>query len=81
MEIFVAVLVLVITVAYAVFIAVSIEKGKSWAVEIARAISMLDPQSVSFDLQQRAMESVTVRARTRGVSKTSLDPADDRLAA
>jgi hypothetical protein len=79
MEIIVAVLVLLITVAYAVFIAVSIEKGKSWAVEIARAISVLDPQSVSFDLHQRAMESVTVRKGTAG--NATPEPASDRLAA
>jgi len=79
METLVAVLVLVITVAYAVFIAVSIEKGKSWAVEIARAISMLDPQSVSFDLHQRAMESVSVR--TAAEAKPAPEPASNRLAA
>jgi len=79
MEILVAVLVMLITVAYAVFIAVSIEKGKSWAVEIARAISVLDPQSVSFDLHQRAMESVAVRKGAGG--KAAPEPASDRLAA
>lgn len=79
METLVAVLVLVITVAYAVFIAVSIEKGKSWAVEIARAISMLDPQSVSFDLHQRARESVV--ARTGSKAGTPSEPPGDRLAA
>ena len=79
MEILVATLVLVITVAYAVFIAVSIEKGKSWAVEIARAVSMLDPHSVSYDLQQRAMESVNTRADRQ--PEVVPDPPSDRLAA
>ena len=79
METLVAVLVLVITVAYAVFIAVSIEKGKSWAVEIARAISMLDPQSVSFDLHQRARESLEVRAGSNAKAVAGLPR--DRLAA
>ena len=81
MEILVAALVLVITVAYAVFIAVSIEKGKTWAIEIARAISVLDPQSVSYDLHQRAMESVTVRNDSRARTERVPQTPDDRLAA
>ena len=59
MEYLVGALVLLFTVAYAVFIAVSIEKGRSWALETARAISMLDPVSSGFELRCRAMEPVT----------------------
>ena len=81
MEILVAVLVLVITAAYAVFIAVSIEKGKTWALEIARAISMLDPQSVSYDLHQRAMESIAHRSTPQPEGAPGPTPANDRLAA
>ena len=81
METTVAALVLLITVAYAVFIAVSIEKGKTWAIEIARAISVLDPQSVSYDLNQRVLESVTARSvrETQAVPET--ETVTDRLAA
>lgn len=54
MEYVVAALVLLFAIGYAVVIAVNIEKGKSWAIEIARAISMLDPESVSYHLRQGA---------------------------
>ncbi len=59
MEYLVGTLVLLFTVSYAVFIAVSIEKGRTWALETARAISMLDPASSGFELRSRAMEPVT----------------------
>ena len=51
MEYLIALLAVIVSVGYAVFIAVNIERGKSWAMEIARAISVLDPQSVNHYLQ------------------------------
>ncbi len=77
MEYLVAALVLLSAVSYAVFIAVNIEKGKGWALDIARAISMLDPQSVSHDLRYRAMEA----ASSRPEPEPTREPIVDRLAA
>lgn len=78
MEYLVAALVLLVTVGYAVVIAVNIEKGKSWALEIARAISMLDPQSASHHLRERALETEP----TPTPSPDRADPVEsDRLAA
>ena len=57
MEYLVAALALLLAVAYGVLIAVGIEKGKSWAVETARAISMLDPQHTSLEFRVRALET------------------------
>ena len=57
MEYLVAALGLLIAVGYAVLIAVNIEKGKGWALETARAISMLDPQSGTFEYRARALEA------------------------
>ncbi len=57
MEYLVAALALLLAVGYAVLLAVNIEKGKGWAVETARAISMLDPQHPSFELRARALET------------------------
>lgn len=54
MEYLVALLTLLAAVGYAVFIAVNIEKGKSWAVEIARAISMMDPNGLDRPLDVTA---------------------------
>ena len=51
MEYLVALLVLGAAVGYAVFIAVNIEKGRGWAIEIAKAISLMDPNSVDSDLR------------------------------
>ena len=51
MEYLIGLLVLGLAVGYAVFIAVNIEKGKSWALEIARAISLMDPNSVDSYLR------------------------------
>jgi hypothetical protein len=51
MEYLVAVLLVVLTVGYAIFIAVNIEKGKPWAIEIARAASMMDPLSADRHLR------------------------------
>ena len=56
MEYIVALLALGISVGYAVFIAVNIERGKTWAKEIARAVSMLDPQSLNHYLHYHALE-------------------------
>ena len=56
MEYLVAALALLLATAYGVLVAVNIEKGKSWALEIARAISMLDPQSVSYEFHARNPE-------------------------
>lgn len=81
METLVAVLIVAITVVYAVFIAVSIQKGKRWAVDIARAISMLDPQSASFELRQRALESLTARERPQAATVITAERESDRLAA
>lgn len=53
MEYLVAFLTLAATVGYAVVIAVNIERGKSWAIEVARAISMLDPTSIDHLLHQK----------------------------
>ena len=77
MEYFVAALLLVLTVTYAVVLAVNIEKGKGWALEIARAISMLDPQSVSHDLRYRSMES----PKTQPAREPNREAVVDRLAA
>jgi hypothetical protein len=35
-----------LAVSYGAYIAFSVEKGKPWALGVARAIAMLDPQSV-----------------------------------
>ena len=37
-------------------IAVNIGKGKSWALEIAQAVSMLDPESAHLQLRERKLE-------------------------
>jgi len=79
MEYLVAALVLLFTVSYAVFIAVSIEKGKSWAVETARAISMLDPATARFELRERAGEPVEESVAEAAVPEQPRAP--DRLAA
>jgi hypothetical protein len=45
MEYLVAALLSLFAIGYAAVIAINIEKGRPWALEIAEAISMLDPQS------------------------------------
>lgn len=78
MEYLVAALVLVLTVSYAVVIAVNIEKGKSWALEIARTASMLDPESANHFLRERAAE----RERAPGPTpEREMALESDRLAA
>jgi hypothetical protein len=56
MEYLFAALVLLGTVTYAVVIAINIGKGKSWALEIAQAVSMLDPESAHLQLRERTLE-------------------------
>lgn len=77
MEYLVAALVLTLAIAYAVVIAVNIEKGKSWAMEIARAISMLDPQAVSCELRSRALEAPALDTEVEPVQEAE----PERLAA
>ena len=76
MEYLVAALILLATVGYAVFIAVNIEKGKTWAVEIARAISMLDPQAMNRHLRYPVIETPSAPE-----SEVVEVPQPDRLAA
>ena len=78
MEYIVAALAMLLAVGYAVLIAVNIEKGKGWAMEIARAISMLDPQSGNFELRARAMETEPEAPLPELVE---MPEATDRLAA
>lgn len=77
MEYIVAAFVVLLTVIYAVVIAVNVEKGREWALEIARAVAMLDPQSINCELRTRAMESPVVDA----APKAQPEPETDRLAA
>ncbi len=77
MEYLVATLVLLFAIAYAVIIAVNIEKGKSWALEIAHAISMLDPQATGCDLRARSLEAPVTEEEPEIVA----DSEPDRLAA
>ena len=79
MEYLVAALILLVTVGYAVFIAVNIEKGKSWAVEIARAISMLDPQTMNRHLRYPVVEPPSGKAVLESELVEATQP--DRLAA
>ena len=60
MEYLVAALALLLATGYGVLVAVNIEKGKSWALETARAISMLDPHSVTYELQARSADQAPV---------------------
>lgn len=78
MEYLVAALALLFATGYAVLIAVNIEKGKSWAMEIARAISMLDPQSGNFETRVRAMEEAPLAPEPESAP---LPEVPDRLAA
>ena len=77
MEYLVATLVLLFAIAYAVTIAVNVEKGKSWALEIAHAISMLDPQARGCDLRTRALQAPVSEEEPETVAETE----PDRLAA
>ncbi len=78
MEYLVAALALLFAVGYAVLIAVNIEKGKDWALEIARAISMLDPQSVSYELRARRLAAEPDEPEPEAARQPE---APDRLAA
>lgn len=77
MEYLVATLVLLSAIAYAVTIAVNIEKGKGWALEIAHAISMLDPQATGCEFRARAMEAPVKEEASEAVAASE----PDRLAA
>ena len=81
MEYIVASLVLLLAIAYAVVIAVNIEKGKGWALEIAHAISMLDPQATSFDLRTRALEAPLAEAGAEEEPEVVAESVPDRIAA
>ncbi len=73
MEFLFAILTLGAAIGYAVFLGVNIEKGKPWALEIARAISVLDPNSVDQYLYVKRPED----ERTEKEAQTP----SDRLAA
>ncbi len=45
MELIIAVCAIGFTVGYGIVLAVGIEKGKPWAFEISRALSMIDPHA------------------------------------
>jgi hypothetical protein len=83
MEYLFAFLALVTTVAFAVFIAVNIEKGKPWAFEIAQAVSLLDPNSLDHPLRHRPegrqAETVAVAADIEQPTQAGND--GERLAA
>jgi|GEM_PF-6596533 len=82
MEYMIALLAALVTTAAAVLIAVNIEKGKSWALEIARTISLLNPNSL-------ASPHMLVEADTRPEAQKNADAepedvqegSDQRLAA
>ena len=74
MEVLFALLTLGAAIGYAVFLGVNIEKGKPWALEIARAISVLDPHSVDQYLYVKRPEE------DERTEKTA-QPRSDRLAA
>ena len=57
MEYVVVALAGLIAVSYAVFIGVSIERGKPWAREMARAISLLDFHTVDYHLREQIREA------------------------
>ncbi len=73
MEVLFAFLTLGAAIGYAVFLGVNIEKGKPWALEIARAISVLDPHSVDQYLYVKRPEDERTEKETQTPS--------DRLAA
>ena len=74
MEVLFAFLTLGAAIGYAVFLGVNIEKGKPWALEIARAISVLDPHSVDQYLYVKRPEE------DERTEKTA-QPSSDRRAA
>ena len=73
MEYLVAFLTLLATVAYAVVIAVNIERGKRWAMEVARAFAMLDPSAFSHQLN--------LEARSEPAKAVEPEASADRMAA
>lgn len=78
MEYLVAAIAILLAVGYAVLIAVNIEKGRSWALEIASAISLLDPQTVSWELRAKALETTPEAPEP---DAAPLQELPDRLAA
>ncbi len=74
MEVLFAFLTLGAAIGYAVFLGVNIEKGKPWALEIARAISVLDPHSVDQYLYVKRPEEDERTEKT-------VQPRSDRRAA
>jgi hypothetical protein len=83
MEYLFAFLALVTTVAFAVFIAVNIEKGKPWAFEIAQAVSLLDPNSLDHPLRHRepGRPAEVVAVETGDEQPTEAGDDGERLAA
>ena len=81
MEYLIALLILAVTVAYAVFIAVNIEKGKSWAVDIAWAISMLDPGSIDQHPGREFRERLSLEEQPEPTAEKVVAKDADRLAA
>lgn len=78
MEYLVVVLTGLIAVSYAVFVGVSIERGKPWAREVARAISMLDPHSLNHHLREELRGTVP---DDRPDPEPEQQPVADQLAA
>ncbi len=73
MEFLFAFLALGAAIGYAIFLGVNIEKGKPWALEIARAISVLDPNSVDQYLYIKRPEDEQTEKKAQ--------PPSERLAA
>jgi hypothetical protein len=78
MEYLVIVMTLLVAVSYAVFVGVSIERGKSWAREVARAVSMLDPYTVDYHLREQLRDP---GPGDRPDPEPEEQPRPDRLAA
>ena len=76
MEYLVAALALLLAVSYGVLIAVNIEKGKSWALETAQAISMLDPHHANFELRARVMGATPDAPPSESVATETDAPED-----
>ena len=73
MEYIVALVTLLAAGSYAVFIVVNVEKGKSWALEIAAAISAMDPHTLDRPFE---------RSEAQAAEEVSAEkPEPERLAA
>ena len=66
MEFVVLALALLFIVGYSAYIAFSIQRGKPWALDAARAISRLDSHSVIVDLRGRRQDTPANEAEVRG---------------